>query len=78
MIIIFLILMIVLALFTIFSRDLLHGVIALSAMSLISALLFYILHAPDVAITEAAVGAGVSTVVFVWAIRSTEREDKCG
>jgi uncharacterized MnhB-related membrane protein len=78
MIIIFLILMIALASFTIFSRDLLHGVIALSAISLISALLFYILHAPDVAITEAAVGAGVSTVVFVWAIRSTEREDKCG
>ena len=75
--IIFLVLLILLASFTIFSRDLLHGVIALSAISLISALLFYILHAPDVAITEAAVGAGVSTVVFVWAIRSTEREDKC-
>jgi len=41
-----------------------------------SAMLFYILHAPDVAITEAAVGTGVSTVIFVWAIRSTERKDK--
>lgn len=57
------------------SRDLLHGVIALSALSLLSALLFYILQAPDVAITEAAVGAGVSTVVFVWALRATERRD---
>jgi len=76
MTILILILLIVLSLYTLSSRDLLHGIIALSAFSLLSAILFYILYAPDVAITEAAVGAGVSTVVFVWAIRSTERKDK--
>ena len=73
MIILFLILLIILSFYTLTSPDLLYGVIALSAVSLVSALLFYLLHAPDVAITEAAVGAGVSTVIFVWAIRSTER-----
>lgn len=57
------------------SRDLLHGAIALSATSVLSALLFLLLHAPDVAITEAAVGAGVSTIIFVWAIRETDRRD---
>ncbi len=71
-----LILILVLGVFSLVSRDLLHGVIALSAISLLSAVLFYLLHAPDVAITEAAVGAGVSTVVFVWAIRMTARRDK--
>jgi energy-converting hydrogenase B subunit D len=76
MTIIILLLIVVLAFYAIASRDLLHGVIALSAISLLSALLFYLLHAPDVAITEAAVGAGVSTVVFVWAIRYTERKDR--
>jgi energy-converting hydrogenase B subunit D len=76
MIIALLLLLIFLAFYALISRDLLHGVIALSAISLISALLFYLLHAPDVAITEAAVGAGVSTVAFVWAIRATERRDK--
>jgi len=76
MIVIVLLLLIALSLYCLGSRDLLHGVFALSAVSLLSALLFYILDAPDVAITEAAVGAGVSTVVFVWAIRSTERKDK--
>jgi len=70
-----LVLLIILALYTLLSRDLLHGTIALSAVSLLSAILFYYLYAPDVAITEAAVGAGVSTVVFVWAIRATERRD---
>lgn len=62
--------------FALLSKDLLHGAIALSATSVLSALLFFILKAPDVAITEAAVGAGVSTVIFVWAIRETERKDR--
>lgn len=75
MIILLLVLIVLLAIFTLGSRDLLHGVIALSAISLLSAILFYILQAPDVAITEAAVGAGVSTVIFVWAIRHSKRKD---
>ncbi len=65
-----------LGVYALFSHDLLHSVIALSAVSMISALLFTILRAPDVAITEAAVGAGVSTVIFVWAIRHTRRRSK--
>lgn len=75
MIIISLILILVLAVYSLSSKDLLHGIIALSAISLISALLFYILNAPDVAITEAAVGAGVTTVVFLGVIRHTKRKD---
>lgn len=74
MISLLLVMLIALALYTLLGRELLHAVIALSAFSLLSALLFYLLHAPDVAITEAAVGAGVSTVVFIWVLRSTERE----
>ncbi len=73
MVIALLLLIFAMAAYALFSGDLLHGVIALSGISLISALLFFYLQAPDVAITEAAVGAGVSTVIFVWAIKSTER-----
>jgi uncharacterized MnhB-related membrane protein len=69
-------LILALGVFALASRDLLHSVIALSAISMLSALLFTILRAPDVAITEAAVGAGVSTVIFVWAIRHTQRRDE--
>lgn len=65
--------LVLLALFSIATRDLLKAVIGLSAFSLLSALLFFLLHAPDVALTEAAVGTGVSTFVFVWAIRKTGR-----
>lgn len=76
MTILLLVLILALAVYAIASRDLLHSIIALSAISLLSALLFTILHAPDVAITEAAVGAGVSTVIFIWAVRNTQRHDK--
>jgi uncharacterized MnhB-related membrane protein len=76
MIILILVLLVLLSVYTLISKDLLYGTIALSAFSLLSAILFYLLYAPDVAITEAAVGAGVSTVVFVWAIGATERRDK--
>lgn len=73
MTVILLILICLAALFSILNANLLHGVLALSALSLFSAMLFFILRAPDVAITEAAVGAGVSTVIFVWALKSTIR-----
>jgi len=76
MVILLLALIVVLAVFSLASKDLLHSVIALSAVSLLSTLLFYILRAPDVAITEAAVGAGVTTVIFVWALRNTDRMDR--
>lgn len=66
----------VLSIFALASGDLLHGVIALSGTSLLSALLFYLVHAPDVAITEAAVGAGLSTLIYVWAIRRVGRKGR--
>jgi multicomponent Na+:H+ antiporter subunit B len=52
-------------------RSLWVSVILLSVFSFLSALLLYVAHAPDVAITEAAVGAGMTTLIFVWAVRAT-------
>ncbi len=73
------IILILLVIFSIFSlqfKDLLTAVICLAVFSLLSSLLFYYLHAPDVAIAEAAVGAGVATVLFVLVIGKTERMEK--
>ncbi len=58
------------------SRDLLKATVLLAAMSLFLALEFFLLQAPDVAITEAAVGAGLSTAIFVIAIRKTRRHEE--
>ncbi|HRS03549.1 MAG TPA: DUF4040 domain-containing protein [Treponema sp.] len=75
MITILLLLIVIGSAYALFSRDLLHSTIVLSMTSVVSALIFYLLHAPDVAITEAAVGAGLSTVIFIWIIKHTKRSD---
>lgn len=62
-------------------KNLFVGIIALSAVSLLSALLFYYLDAPDVAITEAAVGAGLSTIAYLWvfrAVKTLEQNNNAG
>ncbi len=70
-----LILLVVVAVLSLQVRNLLTAVILVSVFSLLSSLFFFILHAPDVALTEAAVGTGVGTLVFVWAVHKTERRD---
>ncbi len=54
-------------------EDLISAIIALASMSLLLALEFYLLHAPDVAIAEAGVGAGLTIAIYVLAIKKTER-----
>jgi len=63
------------AIISVVMKDLLVCVIALAIMSLLISLYFYLLHAPDVAIAEAGVGACITTALFIIAIRSTEREE---
>lgn len=59
--------------FALLKRDLLKSVIFMAIMSLLLAAEFYWLHAPDVAIAEAAMGAGLITAVYVIAIQKTSR-----
>ena len=56
-------------------KDLLNAVIASCIVSLIAAILFYFLQAPDVAMAEASIGAALVTAIFVIAIRRTKREE---
>lgn len=57
-------------------RDLLASVVLLGAFSLFMCLLWIEMGAVDVAFTEAAVGAGVTTVFFVVTVSKTERVSK--
>ncbi len=52
-------------------KKLLPSIVALSVASLLLSLEFYLLHAPDVAIAEAAIGAGLTMAIFIFAIRGT-------
>ena len=54
-------------------KDLLNAVIAAAFVSLIAAVLFYFLQAPDVAMAEASIGAALTTAIFIVAIRKTTR-----
>lgn len=56
-------------------RDLLSAVIIFAAYSLVMAIIWQMLGAPDVAITEAALGAGVTTFLFIAAISRTKRTE---
>ena len=57
------------------TRDLLAAVIIFAAYSLTMAILWQLLAAPDIAITEAAIGAGVTTLLLVAAISKTRRQE---
>jgi multicomponent Na+:H+ antiporter subunit B len=61
------------ALATAFLRDVLGSIIAFGAYSLGIAIIWVFLRAPDVGLTEAAVGAGVVTVLFLVTIAKTAR-----
>jgi uncharacterized MnhB-related membrane protein len=50
-------------------KDFLAALAAFSVVSLGLSVLFVILRAPDVAMTEAAIGAGLSSLLFALALR---------
>jgi len=64
---------IIAAIYAVMAKDLIAAVLGLAVMSLLLSLEFYLLQAPDVAIAEASIGAGLTTAIFVIAIRSTKR-----
>lgn len=57
-------------------RDLLSSAILLGAYSFLLCILWTEMGAVDVAFTEAAVGAGISTAFFIGAIYQTTRRTK--
>ncbi|MDO8840794.1 DUF4040 domain-containing protein [Methanocalculus sp.] len=68
--------LIVLALWALKSRDLLVSAMILSLYSFLMAIIYAQLNSPDIALTEAAVGAGITTVLFILAIQKTRRTEE--
>lgn len=56
--------LIVCALATCLTRNLLTSVVIFMSYSLIMVIIWFLLQSPDLAITEAAVGAGVTSILF--------------
>lgn len=74
--IVLLALMVVVAIAASRLRNLFMAVMLTGIFSLLSAAMFTLLDAVDVAFTEAAVGAGVSTVLMLGTLGLTTREEK--
>jgi len=78
-IIIFLLtLLVITALAIVQTTNLFAAAMLAGIFSLMSAMTFFLLDAADVALTEAAVGAGISTVLFLGALALTTEHERTG
>ncbi len=68
-------LLIAAAIYAITHRDLLFAVMGTGIVSVILSLFFFLLQAPDVALTEAAIGIALTTIIFIITIRNTSRDE---
>ena len=74
-------LLVVCAVSTALTKSLLASVVIYMAYSVLMCLMWMVLESPDLAVTEAAVGAGVTSLLFfitlkkIHAIRGDEEED---
>lgn len=57
-------LLVVCAISVSFSKNLLNSILIFMSYSLVMSIIWILLESPDLAITEAAVGAGVTSVLF--------------
>ena len=60
------------AVYAVFSHVIIHAVVAMSVFSTMTAVVFLLLQAPDVAMTEAVIGAGLVTAFFVLTLNKIE------
>jgi uncharacterized MnhB-related membrane protein len=67
--------MVVSAILAVHFEKLLSAVIALGITGLFAAAEFLLLHAPDVAISEAAVGAALTPLIFIVTLRKVKGGD---
>jgi uncharacterized MnhB-related membrane protein len=61
------------ALAAVTSKNLSFAIIASGIISLFASIFFLVLASPDVAMTEAAIGAGLTTFLFFIILRKTEK-----
>ena len=65
-----------------FSKNLLNSILIFMSYSLVMSVIWILLESPDLAITEAAVGAGITRVLFfitlkkIHAIMKSDEEEK--
>jgi uncharacterized MnhB-related membrane protein len=74
-----LIFMLVCAVAVSLSKNLLNAIIVYMSFSLVMSVIWILLESPDLAITEAAVGAGITSILFIITLKKIHaivEEDK--
>ncbi len=72
------IIMLIAAFLALYQKNLVSAIISAGIISLLASIIYVLLAAPDVAMTEAAIGSGLTTVVFLYAfnkIRNMKEEN---
>ena len=67
---------ITMALIAVQNRKLIVAILAAGAVSLFASVLYLILSAPDVAMTEAAIGSGLTTIIFFYVLNKIKKDRK--
>ena len=71
-----LIILVICALVVSLTKNLLSSIIVYMAYSLVMSVIWMLLESPDLAITEAAVGAGVTTILFFITLKKIHAIDE--
>ncbi len=75
LIIVLAVIMLASAVYAVVSKKTVSAVLATGVISLLASVIFLMLASPDVAMTEAAIGAGLTTFLFFIIIRKIEKQD---
>lgn len=57
-------------------KKIIKSVIYLSALSMLTVVSFVLMRAPDAAVTEAVIGSGLVTSLFIFTLLSVNKEEK--
>ena len=68
--------MVIMAVYAVYAKRLSIAVISTGVLSLFASVLFLIMAAPDVAMTEAAIGSGLTTIIFFYVLNKISKKRK--
>lgn len=67
------VIMLAAAVAAIYFKSLLASIISAGVISLMASVIYLILGSPDVAMTEASIGSGLTTVIFLFALHRVRK-----
>jgi energy-converting hydrogenase B subunit D len=57
-------------------KNMVAAIVSAGVVSLFASILYVLLASPDVAMTEASIGSGLTTVIFLYALSKIDKQQK--